>query len=169
LKRRLDLGIRRFEEGAAPLLVLSGGGMGSVPEAKIMRRAALARGVPEAALLIEPRSRNTFENASETARLLSGRGLHAVLLVSDWTHLPRAAILFRLAGLHVVGMAGVAPPSIRQLVGSIIRESAAALWNLLRALLPVGLRLSRLLGGKPRQETPKQDGYDQGRDTGKQK
>jgi uncharacterized SAM-binding protein YcdF (DUF218 family) len=168
LERRVDLGIRRFQEGAAPLLVLSGGGRGPVPEAEIMRRTALARGVPETALLTEARSRNTLENAGETARLLSARGLHSVLLVSDRAHLPRAAILFRLAGLQVVGRAGASPPSTRQQAGSIIRESAAVLWNLLRALLHVGLRWS-CLGGEPRQEAPKQDGYDQSRATGKQK
>jgi len=45
------------------LLVLSGGGTGSVPEAEIMRRMALARGAPEVVLLIEPGSRDTVENA----------------------------------------------------------------------------------------------------------
>src|SRR5262249_4254612 len=112
LGRRLDRGIRLYEQGVAPLLVLSGGGAGVIPEAEIMRRAAIARGVPEAALLIEPASRDTFENARETARLLALRGLRSVLLVTDRTHLPRAALLFRLAGLRIVGRAVVPPPSI---------------------------------------------------------
>ena len=60
--------------GAAPLLVLSGGGTGPVPEAEIMRRMARARGVREAALLVEAGSRDTLENAWETARLLRPRG-----------------------------------------------------------------------------------------------
>jgi uncharacterized SAM-binding protein YcdF (DUF218 family) len=159
LTRRLDRGIRLFREGVAPLLLLSGGGSGSLPEAEHMRpiamiprshrrsngtartvfansangywhasrmpracrhmnsasraysatkpaigsrnaegcgtrltsssgsdgrssigrakwsgcpnRAALARGVPEAAMLVDAVSRNTVENARQTARLLS--------------------------------------------------------------------------------------------------
>jgi len=59
----LDCGNRLLQGGAAPLLVLSGGGTGSVPEAEIMRRMALARGAPEVVLLIEPGSRDTVENA----------------------------------------------------------------------------------------------------------
>jgi uncharacterized SAM-binding protein YcdF (DUF218 family) len=149
--------------------VLSGGGSGPVPEAETMRRAALASGLSETALMIEGRSRNTLENARETARLLSARGLHSVLLVSDRAHLPRAAFLFRRAGLQVVGRAGVPPSSAKQQAGAIIRESAAVLWNLLRALLHLGLRWSRLLGGEPGQQAPKQDGYDQGRTAGQQK
>src|SRR5271169_4467345 len=100
LMRRVDCGIRLLQGGVAPLLLLSGGGDGPVPEAKIMRRMALARGVPEAALLVEPGSRDTVENARETARLLRSRGARSVVLVSDRVHLPRAALLFCLTGLR---------------------------------------------------------------------
>jgi uncharacterized SAM-binding protein YcdF (DUF218 family) len=56
---------------AAPLLVLSDGGSGPVPEAELMQRGATAHGVPPTALLIDIRSRDTFENAREAAGLLS--------------------------------------------------------------------------------------------------
>ena len=135
LERRVDHGIRRFRGGAVPLLVLSGGGEGPVPEAEIMRRIALARGVPHAALLIEPKSRHTADNARETARLLAARGSHSVLLVSDRVHLPRAALLFRLAGLHVVGLAGVPASSVRREIGAALREFAALPKSLARLLL----------------------------------
>src|SRR4051812_44260018 len=114
LRRRLGIGLRLFEGGAAPLLVLSGGGSGPTPEAELMRQAAISHGVPPTALLIDPVSRNTFENARETARLLSGRGLSSVVLVSDRAHLPRAALLFRLAGLRVAGRAAVPARSLRR-------------------------------------------------------
>ncbi|HWZ69187.1 MAG TPA: YdcF family protein, partial [Stellaceae bacterium] len=84
LTRRLNHGIYLFRAGVAPLLLLSGGGSGPVPEAEIMRRIAIARGVPEAALLVEPGSRDTVENAREAARLRwRPRGGRFVLLVSD--------------------------------------------------------------------------------------
>lgn len=148
LTRRLERGIRLFEAGAAPLLVLSGGGAGPVAEAETMRQAALALGVPEAALLIEAGSRNTFENAHETARLLGGRGLGSVVLVSDRVHLPRAALLFRFAGLRIAGLAGVAgvkPRSIRREAGLAIHEIAALPRSLYRVLITKmrGGRVSR--------------------------
>jgi uncharacterized SAM-binding protein YcdF (DUF218 family) len=138
LTRRLDRGIRLFQQGAAPLLILSGGGAGAVPEAQIMRRMALARGLPEQALLVEPGSRNTVENARETARLLHSRGLVSVLLVTDRVHLPRAALLFRLAGLRPVGWAGVPPPSARWEAAAAIRECVALPRSLARAFLHRG-------------------------------
>ena len=114
-----------FRQGAAPVLVLSGGGTGVVPEAEVMGDLARAAGVPEAALLVEPHSRNTFENARETARLLHARGLRTVILVSDRVHLPRAALLFRRAGLRVAGRAAAAPPApLRELMLGL-REAGA--------------------------------------------
>jgi uncharacterized SAM-binding protein YcdF (DUF218 family) len=140
LTKRLEIGIRFFEAGAAPLLVFSGGGSGPLPEAEFMRRAAIAHGLPQAALLIDRMSGNTFENARETARLLNARGLRSVLLVSDRAHLLRATVLFRLAGLRVTGQAGVPAPSLRREVGATLREIVALPWSLLRALLPFGSR-----------------------------
>lgn len=109
--------------------------MGPVPEAEIMRQMALARGVPGGALLVEPRSRDTVENARETARLLRPRGARFVLLVSDRVHLPRAALLFRLAGLRIAGWAGVPPPSFWWEVRTTLQECAALPRSLVRTLL----------------------------------
>jgi uncharacterized SAM-binding protein YcdF (DUF218 family) len=132
---RIDCAVRLFQEGAARLLVLSGGGVGPVPEAEIMRERALGWGVPEAALLIEPASRNTFENARETARLLGLRGLRSVLLVSHRIHLPRAILLFRYAGLKVVGWAAASPPSRTWEICAAIHELAALPATLMRSVL----------------------------------
>jgi uncharacterized SAM-binding protein YcdF (DUF218 family) len=98
-----------------------------------MRRMALARGVPEAALLVEPNSRDTVENAWEAARLLRPRGARLVLLVSDRAHLPRAALLFRRAGLRVAGRARAAPSSIGWEIAVAIRECVALPRSLARA------------------------------------
>ena len=65
------------------MLLLSGGGRGPEPEAEIMRRIALTSDIPQAALLIEPHSRDTVGNARETALLLRAHGLRTVVLVSD--------------------------------------------------------------------------------------
>jgi uncharacterized SAM-binding protein YcdF (DUF218 family) len=122
------------------MLLLSGGGKGPVPEAEIMRQMALARGVPEAALLIEPGSRDTVENARETARLLRPRGLYVIFLVSDRAHLLRAALLFRFAGLRIAGCAGVPAPSILWEIDAVVRECIALPRSLARTLLGTGSR-----------------------------
>lgn len=107
-----------------------------MPEAEIMRRLAVAAEVPPAALIVEPRSRNTLENARETAEILRARGLSFVLIVSDRVHLPRAALLFRRAGLRIAGWAAAAPPSLPREAALALREALA----LARTLLCIVLR-----------------------------
>ncbi|MGH7047982.1 MAG: YdcF family protein [Stellaceae bacterium] len=136
LTRRIERGTRLWHEKRAPLLLLSGGGRGPKPEAEIMRGMALLGGVPPAALLIEPNSRDTLGNARETARLLRAHRLQSVLLVSDRTHLPRAALLFRLAGVAVAGRSGVRSHSRLVELAAALRELTALPWSLARALWP---------------------------------
>jgi uncharacterized SAM-binding protein YcdF (DUF218 family) len=135
LRWRVERGVRLYQKSVAPLLLLSGGGSGPEPEAEIMRRTALACGAPPAALLIEPHSRDTLGNARETSRLLRSHRLRTVVLVSDRVHLPRAALLFRLAGVEIVGRSAVRSRSLPKEIGATIREMAALLWSLARVIL----------------------------------
>ncbi|MBV8735709.1 MAG: YdcF family protein [Alphaproteobacteria bacterium] len=135
LRRRLELAIEVFREGAAPALLLSGGGSGAEPEAEIMRRTALTHGVPAAALLVETVSRDTLGNARYSAALLLARDWRRIVLVTDRTHLPRAALLFRLAGLEVVGRFGVRYPSRCTAICSALYEAAATVWSLARVVV----------------------------------
>ena len=132
LRRRVARAVELYRAGAAPLLLLSGGGSGPVAEADIMRDLALTAGVPEAALLCERASRNTVENALNTARLLRQRGMTRIVLVSDRSHLPRAALLFRRAGLDVVGRAGIPAGSSARAVAAAVYEFGALPRSLLR-------------------------------------
>ncbi len=136
LLRRVECGIARFFRGDAPILLLCGGGPGGRPEAAAMRDIAIAAGVPERAILLEPRSRNTFENAVETSRLMRSKGLKSLVLVSDRYHLPRAALLFRHAGVTVLATDHPPPRGLWRDLPLIARETLAlvlSLWRLLRS------------------------------------
>jgi uncharacterized SAM-binding protein YcdF (DUF218 family) len=136
LRRRTMLAVGLYREGAAPLLVMSGGGTGPVAEAAVMRDLAREAGVPEAALLLEAESRNTFENAANTVRLLQAVGKSRIVLVSDRAHLPRAVRLFRRAGFDVVGVAGVPASSMRRAMRAVLYEAASLLRGLFRRHTP---------------------------------
>lgn len=103
---RLAAGARAWLAGRAPVVVLSGGGDdgGDVDasEAHRMARAITRLGVPEDALLLEYRSRNTRDNARYTAELADEHGLHRVLLVTSSLHMPRAVLQFRDEGVNVI-------------------------------------------------------------------
>lgn len=83
-------------------LLASGGSVepGQVPEAELMRDILREFGVETTWL--ESHSRNTFENAMNTARILKGLGIGEVLLVTHGWHMPRAAEAFQFAGLRVI-------------------------------------------------------------------
>lgn len=88
----------------ARVAVLTGSAAGSDPawsEAAIMARQLEAWGVARERLIEEPRARNTYENAVESARIVRERGLRSLLLVTSAAHMPRAVGCFRAQGLEV--------------------------------------------------------------------
>lgn len=99
---RTFCGADLYARGLAPKIVFSGGDttiIGRGPaEAHEMKRLAMRLGVPEAAILIEDRSRTTYENAVETRRLL---GSGSILLTTSALHIPRSQALFRQQGFEV--------------------------------------------------------------------
>lgn len=100
--QRTSCGADLFTDGLAPRLVLSGGDgsiFGEGPkEAVEMKRLAIRLGVPEQAIVLDDRSRTTYENAIGVKRVL-GEG--SILLVTSASHMPRAAGLFRGQGFTV--------------------------------------------------------------------
>ncbi|MCB1504918.1 MAG: YdcF family protein [Hyphomicrobiaceae bacterium] len=66
--------------------------------------AALLRdlGIAADRLIVETKSRNTYENASMTLPLINAKPGEAWLLVTSAYHMPRAVGIFRKAGLDVI-------------------------------------------------------------------
>jgi uncharacterized SAM-binding protein YcdF (DUF218 family) len=100
LQARLERGIELYEQGFAPLLVLTGGSVPGDPdsEASVGQAYALARGVPAENILIEESSRTTVQNLRGAWELLAERGASSVLLVSDPFHMGRALYIARRQG-----------------------------------------------------------------------
>lgn len=98
--------VRLARQHPDALVLLSGGSSaiaqeGAPREADVLARLAVELGLPRDRLLLDAASRNTHENAVESARLLAdARG--PVLLVTSAYHMPRAAACFAKAGLPVV-------------------------------------------------------------------
>jgi len=93
---RAETAIELWKQGYAPLLIFSGGSSDpeSVASAELMKRTAVAAGVPANAIVVEGSSATTEENAQRVAELMKNRGLAAAILVTSPYHQRRAAILF---------------------------------------------------------------------------
>lgn len=85
-----------YKEGYAPVVLLSGGEemMGiSIPE--LLRRQALAHGISASALLFEPGSTSTGEQARNVLLILESRGVRRAIIVTSSYHTRRTRYLFR--------------------------------------------------------------------------
>jgi len=93
---RAETAIALWKQGYAPLLIFSGGSSDpeSVASAELMKRTAVAAGVPANAIAVEGASATTEENAGRVAELMKTRGLLSAILVTSPFHQRRAAILF---------------------------------------------------------------------------
>jgi uncharacterized SAM-binding protein YcdF (DUF218 family) len=104
-RARLDHAIDLFEDGLAPALVMTGGKLpgDKTTEAEAGRRYAISKGVPEDAILVEDHGRTTLESLRTVSRILTERGLHSAVFVSDRTHMLRVLRIAHDEGLEAYG------------------------------------------------------------------
>jgi len=96
-----------YQQGVAPHLLVSSGVVGVdgpaiVGEAESMAALLKLMGVPTDALWLESRSRNTYENAVESKKLLDAQGIDRIVLVTSAMHMPRAVAIFQKQGFDVI-------------------------------------------------------------------
>jgi uncharacterized SAM-binding protein YcdF (DUF218 family) len=91
LQARLDHALQLYRAQLAPRVVVTGGvGKGDTEsEASVGRRYLTARGVPAAAVVLEPAGHSTDESMTAVAVWLRQTGLRSVILVSDPFHMAR--------------------------------------------------------------------------------
>jgi len=101
-----------YRAGKAKWIVVAAGGVpefeGEQVEAEAIAQMLGELGVPRSALVLEPLSRNTRENAENTLQLLNRLGVRRVLLVTSAQHMPRALQTF----VKVWGPAGTSAPTL---------------------------------------------------------
>jgi len=90
----------------APIIILSGGridwrGSGS-PESADMATILTSIGVPSEAIIQEPDSLNTHENAVNVKKILAERQIKKVLLITSAMHTPRSLKIFHRQGIDVI-------------------------------------------------------------------
>lgn len=96
-----------YRQGKAANILISGGNIDwlvSSPSTGAEDMALLLQmmGVPEDAIWLETESRNTYENAVFSQRILEEKGIDRVLLVTSAMHMPRSVKLFERQGLQVI-------------------------------------------------------------------
>jgi len=137
LRARLDRTRAVYEQGTAPLVVVTGGRQpgDQFTEAEASRDYLIERGIPSGAILLENAGSDSWDSMQSVAALLDERGVSRVLLVSDGFHLFRVKLMARDLGLTPYATAAPDSP-IREGGPSefsyVLREAAgvfAHLWQ----------------------------------------
>jgi uncharacterized SAM-binding protein YcdF (DUF218 family) len=102
---RLDHAVSLYLAGLAPYVVATGGKLDGDrwTEAEVARAYAIERGVPESAILMETRGRNTLESIDRVAEILRSRGIDDAIFVSDRSHMLRVLRIAADRGLTAWG------------------------------------------------------------------
>lgn len=69
-------------------------------ESEILKKYLLRIGIPQENIIIETESRNTYENALETGKMLKPDGSKSYLLITSAFHLRRASACFKKQGFE---------------------------------------------------------------------
>lgn len=97
---RIAHAVSLYERGYAPVVILSAGnlvweGGEQMAEAEVLRRQAIALGLPPEAIVLESTSQNTWENAAFTQAISKAQGFDSLILVTSTYHSRRARYIFR--------------------------------------------------------------------------
>jgi uncharacterized SAM-binding protein YcdF (DUF218 family) len=95
-----------YRQGPPLPLVVTGGIVdprtAGRPDGDLMRDFLMEHGVSPTDVIVESRSRSTYENALESRKLLDRRGIGEVILVTEASHMFRAVCCFRKQAIRVI-------------------------------------------------------------------
>ncbi len=102
---RILTGIELVKNGTADFLLISGGD-GALfdrgkSESEMLEAFAIRWGIPEQQILIDRNSRNTFENAVESRKIIQQHNFKKLLLVTSAFHMFRSSGCFKQQDLEV--------------------------------------------------------------------
>ena len=95
-----------YREGKAPLIIPTGGRIAwkgpGTSEAEDMATLMETMGVPQSAIVLEPKALNTYENAVNVKAILDERKIDRFLLVTSAVHMPRSMMIFHKLGMNPI-------------------------------------------------------------------
>ena len=136
LAARLDHVVELWDQGLAPVVVVTGGKRPGdrFTEAEASARYLEARGVPASAILAEDEAHNTYDSLVGVHDLLAARGIDRVLLVTDPYHSLRSRLIAEELGITAyVSPTRTSPVQGGRELGKEIEEAA-------------GISLGRIIG-----------------------
>ena len=105
LQWRIDAAAQAWKDRNCLVVVCGAQGSNEpAPEAHVMRDELIKQGVDESSILMDDKSFNTRQNIQNAIKLMDGRDVAHVLVVTSDYHLPRAMAIAEDAGLDASGL-----------------------------------------------------------------
>jgi vancomycin permeability regulator SanA len=129
LEKRLDHALLLYEQGRAPMVVVTGGRQTGdrFTEATTGYNYLRRHGVPDEAIRKEVQGRTTYESLAAVARFLRTEDIDDVVLVSGPAHAKRLAGIADSVGLDAAISPSDGSPALRSLVRETLAVSAGRL------------------------------------------
>jgi len=122
---RLTEGLILYRTGRIKTILISGGS-GSLKDdtrESMLAKAFLVNncGIPDSVVYIDTVSRNTYENAVESKKVMNTEGLKSAIIITSAWHMRRAEACFKKVGLNVEihptdGMYGIQGTSVSNII-----------------------------------------------------
>ncbi len=93
-EERVQHATELYNRGYAKHIIFSSGYLYAFKEPLMMKALAVSLGVPEAAIILEDKAANTFENVKFSKEILDKSKWNKVILVSSPYHMRRASLVF---------------------------------------------------------------------------
>ncbi len=103
LKSRLDKGLELYRNHYAPFIVVSGGlGKEGYYEGTEMKKYLILQGIEEKAVLVDNHGDNTLATARNFETISTEKKFRSVLVVSQFFHISRTALMLRQRGIDTI-------------------------------------------------------------------
>lgn len=104
---RVLYAVKLYQEGIAPVLLLSGGDIDFIEDSPSTPADDMAQlmemvGVPREDMIIQNASLNTEQDAEYSCRIIKEKGFQSVILVTSAFHMTRSVALFEGQGCEVI-------------------------------------------------------------------
>lgn len=102
---RLTEGLMLYKNGIIKRIIISGGSGSLIDNTResVLAKDFLVKycAVPDSAVLIDTVSRNTYENAVESKKIVESKGVKSLIIITSAWHMRRAEACFKKVGLNV--------------------------------------------------------------------
>ena len=139
---RIIYAAKLYKDGKAPLIIAAGGRIdwrsGGQPESEDMQQLLEFIGIPPEAIIQEPKSLNTHENAVNVKEILVEKQMKKVLLVTSAIHMPRSLLIFKKQEIEAI-----AAPTDFLVTETSLNELTTSTQSILLNLIPDVLNLEK--------------------------